>query len=307
MSAAEDRDRDREGVDREDAPADEGLVSEEEEEEEEEAAAGHRVLAIVTDRIGGRETIDQLRPSADGSGLELRIVVPAVEATSFRHTLGDVDEPREEAEQRLRTVLEELRRNGVEASGEVGDPDPIQAAEDALLKAPADEVVIFENAGDQARWFEDGLFERARECLDPPLRMVEVRHEPSGEDHVVDVETAGRGVENLDTGHEVGSAYVPNLSRGDFAGMVAGIVGTIVVAVLAAAITGRSETAESGWEAAAILIAIGVALVNMAHVVGLTLMESVHYRGGFAKLFRTLSLVLTPTAALVNLLILLLA
>ncbi len=56
--------------------------------------------------------------------------------------------------------------------------------------------------------------------------------------------------------------------------------------------------------AAAILIAIGIALVNMAHVVGLTLMESVRYRGGFAKLFRTLSLVGTPLAVLVILVLL---
>ena len=45
----------------------------------------------------------------------------------------------------------------------------------------------------------------------------------------------------------------------------------------------------------------------MAHVVGLTLFESVHYHGGFAKFFRTLSLVGTPAAVLTNLLILLLA
>jgi hypothetical protein len=41
----------------------------------------------------------------------------------------------------------------------------------------------------------------------------------------------------------------------------------------------------------------------MAHVVGLTLFESVRYRGGFAKMFQRLSLVVTPTAVLVNLII----
>ena len=45
----------------------------------------------------------------------------------------------------------------------------------------------------------------------------------------------------------------------------------------------------------------------MAHVVGLTLFESVHYHGGFAKIFRTLSLVGTPLAVLINLAILLFA
>ena len=55
------------------------------------------------------------------------------------------------------------------------------------------------------------------------------------------------------------------------------------------------------------MIAIFTALVNMAHVVGLILFESVRYRGGFAKFFRTLALVGTPLAVLANLLILVLA
>jgi len=89
------------------------------------------------------------------------------------------------------------------------------------------------------------------------------------------------------------------MTRSDLAGMIAGIVGTIVVAVLAAAVAGGSGH-ESGWEAVAILIAIGVALANLAHVVGLTLFESIRYRGGFAKFFRTLALTITPLAIVIN-------
>jgi hypothetical protein len=126
-------------------------------------------------------------------------------------------------------------------------------------------------------------------------------------DHVVDVEETGRGTVNPIADREIGGgAYGPGMTRSDFAGMVAGIAGTIVVAVLAAAVASGSGH-ESGWEAVAILIAIGVALANLAHVVGLTLFEAVAYRGGFAKFFRTLALVVTPLAIAVNLAILLFA
>jgi hypothetical protein len=84
--------------------------------------------------------------------------------------------------------------------------------------------------------------------------------------------------------------------------MVIGVVGTIAAIVLAAAGPGP----ESAAGAASILIAMGITLVNMAHVVGLTLFESVHYRGGWEAFFRTLSLVGTPMAVAANLLILLL-
>lgn len=98
------------------------------------------------------------------------------------------------------------------------------------------------------------------------------------------------------------SENLPRFSRGDLAGMVMGVTGTIVAIVLAAAGPGPQTTAG----AAAILIAIAISLVNMAHVVGLTLFESVHYRGGFARFFRYLSLTGTPAAIVANLLILLL-
>jgi len=102
-----------------------------------------RLLAVVTGDPLGSEPIGEIRANGGGeSEVDLRVVVPAVEANAFRHTLGDVDEPRREAEARLERVLEELRANGVEAGGEVGDPDPIQAAQDALLKEPDRKSVV---------------------------------------------------------------------------------------------------------------------------------------------------------------------
>jgi hypothetical protein len=270
--------------------------------------APHRLLAIVTDRLDGSEPVDEIRRAGNGSGAEIRVVVPAVEATAFRHTLGDIDEPKRQAEERLQAVLDSLSRNGLEATGEVGDPDPVQAAQDALLKAPADEVLIFERESDQARWFEEGLFDRARESLEPPLRMVVVHTGDADGEHVVAVEEAAAGTADADRS-EVDipiSHNMPQVPRRDLAGMAMGIVGTIVAAVLAAAAAAGSDS-ETGWQAVAIGVAIGIALVNMAHVVGLTLFESVRYHGGFAKFFRTLSLVGTPAAVLTNLLILLFA
>jgi hypothetical protein len=256
------------------------------------------VIAVVTDTLQGDAPMEEIRRSAGGEGGRVRIVVPAVEATPLRHTLGDVDEPREQAEQRLRATLRNLRQHGIEASGEVGDPDPVQAAQDALLKAPADEVLFFEHGDNEARWFEGDLFERAKESLEPPLRRIQLEgHGP--DERVVDAEQAAVGtVSSVE--HEVGSAYLPGLSRADLAGMIAGIVGTILAAILAAIAAAGSGT-DSGWAAVAIGVALLTALVNLAHVVGLTLMEAVRYRGGFAKFFRTLSIVGTPIAVLVNL------
>jgi len=260
----------------------------------------HRVIAVVTDELHGTEPIEQLQASSNGDSVEVRVVVPAVEANPLHHTLGDIDHPRQQAEERLERVLKALRQGDLQVSGEVGDPDPVQAAQDALLKAQADEVLIFEHAEGQAQWFENGLYERAQESIEPPLRLVVLEQAEGRPDHVVDVEQTGRGTVNPLEGKEVaGGAYIPGMTRSDLAGMVAGLLGTIIVAILAAAVAGGSGH-ESGWEAVAILIAIGVALANLAHVVGLGIFESIRYRGGFAKFFRTLALTITPLAIVIN-------
>jgi hypothetical protein len=266
-----------------------------------------RVIAVVTDELHGEEPLEQICRDVDGDGVDVRVVVPAIEGGRLEHTLGDVDEPRHQAEERLEKVLQMLRGREIAVSGEVGDPDPVRAAQDALLKGPADEVLIFEHCESQAQWYENGLLERAEEEIEPPLRVVFLESADGQPDHVTEIEEAGSGTINPLAGREVGGGnYVPGMTRSDLAGMVAGIVGTIVVAILAAAVAADSQT-ETGWAAVAILIAIGIALAHLAHVVGLTLFEAVRYRGGFARFFRTLALIATPLAIAVNTAILIFA
>ncbi|MGN6558241.1 MAG: hypothetical protein ACTHLH_09555, partial [Solirubrobacterales bacterium] len=131
-----------------------------------------RVIAVVTDELHGNEPVEQICAHANGGGVEVRVVVPVIEASPLEHTLGDVDGPRKQAEERLQRALRLLQRSDVPVSGEVGDPDPVQAAQDALLKAPADEVLIFEHCEAEHKWYENGMFERATESIEPPLRLV---------------------------------------------------------------------------------------------------------------------------------------
>jgi hypothetical protein len=265
--------------------------------------ADRSLIAIVTPAFGSRESVEALkREAADGGGAEVRLVAPAVEINPLHHTLGDIDHPRVEAEKRLQEALALARAGGVPiATAEVGDPDPVQAAQDALLERPADRILIFSHADDAKDWYEGDLWKHAEDSLEPPLKLIVLDGGPDSNEHVVDTETSSRGYSNTEAGVEIGSSYLPGLTRGDLAGIVLGIFGTIIVAILAAAAT--SGSTGEGWAGVAIGIAIAVALINMAHVVGLLLMESVRYRGGFARFFRTLSMVGTPLAIVVNALI----
>jgi hypothetical protein len=272
--------------------------------------AEHSLIAIITPAFGSPESIDALKnevsKDGNGSGTEVRLIAPAVEMNPLHHTLGDIDEPRAEAKKRLDAAVTKVRAAGLDdVTFEVGDADPVQAAQDALLARPAERILIFAHADDDKDWYEGDLWKHAEDSLEPPLKLIVVDGGPAGDEHVVDTETSSAGLSNTDAGHEVDSDYLPGLTRGDLAAIIFGVVGTIIVIILAAVATGGGTA--TGWRAVAIGIAIVTALVNMCNVVGQLLMESVRYRGGFAKMFRNLALVGTPLALLVNLAIVIFA
>jgi hypothetical protein len=262
--------------------------------------ADRSLIAIVTEAFGSPESVDALKrevESGDGA-TEVRLVAPAVEINPLHHTLGDIDKPREEAKDRLEEAVAAARSAGLDVSGEVGDPDPVQAAQDALLKRPADQILMFAHADDSQAWYEGDLWKHAEDSLEPPLKLVVVDGGADGNQHVVDTETSGPGLSDTDAAIEVDTDYGPKVTRADLTGIAVGLLGTIVAIILAAVATSGGHP--TGWRGVAIGLAIAIALVNMANVVGVLLMESVRYRGGFAKMFRTLALVGTPIVVLIN-------
>ena len=87
---------------------------------------------------------------------------------------SDVDEARAQAQQRLDASLARLRGEGIEASGEVGDGDPLQAIEDALRTFGADQIVISTHPEGRSHWLEQGLVTKARERFTVPITHVVV-------------------------------------------------------------------------------------------------------------------------------------
>jgi hypothetical protein len=190
-----------------------------------------RILVIATDELAGPELIEEFRDRLRNVEAEVMVIAPAVEKTVFHHALGDVDTAVMEAGRRLETSLDELRRAGVPAQGEIGDSDPIVAAEDALRVFAADEVLIVAHADDQARWFEDGLFERANQELRPAVRMLSVWHEDGEPPHLAGIKEAGPGLEPARSGDGLGPA--PNLPR-PTRRILSAIVAAVIVALLVA-------------------------------------------------------------------------
>lgn len=98
------------------------------------------------------------------------VVVPA---TPIEHGLTwDEEATRQEARERLNRFLEQLRSQGVEAAGEVGDRDPVAAARDALRGREVDEVVLSTLPPGISRWLGQDVPSKLRHNVSVPVDVV---------------------------------------------------------------------------------------------------------------------------------------
>src|SRR6266571_1733383 len=72
---------------------------------------------------------------------QVLVLAPALN-TPVAHWLSDLRKARLDAQRRLAVSLGTLAAAGVDARGQVGDSDPVQAVEDSLRTFPAQEVVF---------------------------------------------------------------------------------------------------------------------------------------------------------------------
>jgi hypothetical protein len=97
-----------------------------------------------------------------------------------------------------------------------------------------------------------------------------------------------------------GSANLPPLSRMDIVGIAVGALGTAALIMIALVSAGGEHGHYGPATIAQVLIATGVLLVNMAHVVGILFFESVDYHGPFQRFFARLSMFGTTGALIVS-------
>src|SRR5204862_5894391 len=111
--------------------------------------------------------------SSEGYTAELLVVTPALTSPA-RHWTSDEDQARAAAQKRLEASLERLGRAGIDARGEVGDGDPLQAIEDALRTFGADEVIISTHPEGRSHWLERGVVTCERVSFAVPIEHVVV-------------------------------------------------------------------------------------------------------------------------------------
>src|SRR5215212_1850540 len=100
-----------------------------------------RILVVANETLTGTSLREEIERRAHGDETALFVVCPALN-TKLKHWTSDDDAARAEAHARLQGMLDALDRDGLAATGDIGDVDPLQALEDGLRVFGPDEVII---------------------------------------------------------------------------------------------------------------------------------------------------------------------
>lgn len=130
-----------------------------------------RILVIANETVQGSELRDCIAAKSEGYREHVLVVTPALNSP-IRHWASDEDGARADAQVRLEASLRALRERGVEARGEVGDGDPLQALDDACRAFGPDEIIISTHPEGRSHWLETNVVERARQRFDRPITHV---------------------------------------------------------------------------------------------------------------------------------------
>ena len=140
-----------------------------------------RILVVANETVGGERLRDEIHRRSEGYDEQVLVVTPALNSP-LRHWASDEDNARVEAQKRLDASLERLRSRGIDARGEVGDAEPLQAMEDALRLFGADEIIISTHPEGRSHWLEKNIVQAARERFAVPITHVVVDLEAEREE-----------------------------------------------------------------------------------------------------------------------------
>jgi len=152
-----------------------------------------RVLVVANETVAGRALIDAVKRHADEGPVEVKVICPQ-NAPKHGFVIYD-DSVRGAAENRLQTTLAQLREIGIEATGEVMDPDPFSAVQDALHDGDVDEIIVSTHPETRSGWLRQDLVLRLTQSTGLPVEHVvvdlDIDHDEATRTLVVANQTVG--------------------------------------------------------------------------------------------------------------------
>jgi hypothetical protein len=135
------------------------------------------VLVVANRTAGSDELLGALRERAAQGPASFHLVVPSTaRGVSW---VADMNAGTDAAEHDLEGALERLRGAGLEVDGQIGDPDPVAAVQDAANDARYDEVIVSTLPKHVSKWLKLDLPSKAAHATGLPVTHVEGRTKAS--------------------------------------------------------------------------------------------------------------------------------
>jgi hypothetical protein len=136
------------------------------------------ILVLANETIGGAKLLDHIRERHARGDARFHVVVPQ---TKPRHGNVIYDEAvRDSAQVRIDLALAFMKDEGIEGTGEVGDPDPFNAAMDAVGAHGIDEIVVSTLPATTSGWLRRDLPERLEQETGLPVEHIVVDLDSEG-------------------------------------------------------------------------------------------------------------------------------
>ncbi len=150
------------------------------------------VLVVANRTLGGEKLLEAVRARAASGGddVRFRLVVPQSKPSAG---LVIYDEAvRESAQVRVDLALSRAAEEGIQATGEVGDPDPFLASMDAVAVRRPDEIILSTHPATHSGWLRRDLIERIQNASGLPVEHVVTDLEREGLPFGVTLVIAGK-------------------------------------------------------------------------------------------------------------------
>ena len=134
-------------------------------------------LVIGNQTLGGPELAAAIAERIAAGPSRFHVVVPATPVGGG--LTWDEDEAQAAAQARVDATVARIRGLGVEASGEVGHRDPVEAARDAIRRHPVDEVILSTLPAGISRWLGQDAPSRLKSAVTVPVAVVTAQPTPA--------------------------------------------------------------------------------------------------------------------------------
>jgi hypothetical protein len=148
------------------------------------------ILVVANETLGGRTLVEAVRARAAQGDVRFVICVP-----QNRPRAGLVvynDSVFDATQARVDIAVEFIRGEGIDAIGEVGDPDPYTATIDAVREHRPSEILISTYPETRSGWLRRDLIDRVREATGLPVEHVVTDIDSEGQAYHVTLAVANR-------------------------------------------------------------------------------------------------------------------